>query len=86
MTISLPADLDEYLKARLASGRNVSASEAIAEALYRLQEQDLAELSKLAYLREEVAKGLASAERGAVAPLNMSAIKHVARERWASRK
>lgn len=86
MTISLPADLDEYLKTRLATGRNVSASEAIAEALYRLQEQDMAELSKLAYLREEVAKGIASAERGDVAPLNMAEIKRKARERWTANK
>jgi antitoxin ParD1/3/4 len=67
MNISLPAALEEYVEAKLASGGYTSASEVIREALRLLQEQDR---GRLHALRVAVKEGLDAAAAGQVVSID----------------
>ena len=57
--ISLPAELDGYIDAKVASGEYAHASEVVREGVRLLMRQ---ESEKLEWLRDAVAKGIASAQ------------------------
>lgn len=57
--ISLPAELDNYIEAKVASGEYAHASEVVREGVRLLMRQ---EAEKLEWLRKAVAEGIASAE------------------------
>ena len=60
MHISLTPELEKFVQDKVASGRYRSASEVISEGLRLLEEQERLREVKLATLREEIHKGLAS--------------------------
>ena len=60
MHISLTPELEKFVQDKVASGRYSSASEVISEGLRLLEEQERLREVKLATLREDIQKGLAS--------------------------
>ena len=58
--VSLTPQLDDYVRAKVASGLYASASEVVREALRLLQEQDRLQAVKLDELRKEIRRGLDS--------------------------
>ena len=74
MNVSLTPELEQYIRAKVDSGRYLSASEVVREALRLLEQKD----KRLEELRVEIQKGLVS---GPSEPLNMEAIKAKARNR-----
>jgi antitoxin ParD1/3/4 len=74
MNVSLTPELEQYIRTKVESGRYLSASEVVREALRLLEQKD----EQLEALRVEIQKGLDS---GRSEPLNMEAIKSKARNR-----
>ena len=74
MNVSLTPELEQYIRTKVDSGRYLSASEVVREALRLLEQKE----KQLEDLRVEIQKGLAS---GRSEPLNMEAIKAKARNR-----
>ena len=74
MNVSLTPELEQYIRTKVDSGRYLSASEVVREALRLLEQKD----NRLEELRVEIRKGLNS---GRSEPLNMEAIKAKARNR-----
>ena len=67
MNISLPAVLEAYVQAKLASGSYTSASEVVREGLRLLQEQDR---ERLHALRAAIQEGLDAAAAGQVVSID----------------
>lgn len=86
MEIHLPADLDEYLRRKIAVCHDLTPGMVIAEALYLLRDQDRLNNLKLECLKTEVQKGIEQADRGELAPLEMEPIKASARNLLAGMK
>jgi antitoxin ParD1/3/4 len=59
--ISLPPDLEQYIDAKVASGEYAHASEVVREGVRLLMQQ---EAEKLEWLRNAIAEGIASSDRG----------------------
>lgn len=78
MNVNLTPQLEELVRAKVASGMYSSASEVVREALRLMDEQDRLRAVKLEQLREDVRQGLAS---GASQPWNAAEIKSQARAR-----
>ncbi len=74
MNVSLTPELEQYIRTKVDSGRYLSASEVVREALRLLEQKE----NRLEELRLEIQKGLAS---GRAERLNMEAIKAKARNR-----
>ena len=74
MNVSLTPELEQYIRTKVDSGRYLSASEVMREALRLLEQKE----KRLEELRVEIQKGLDS---GRSEPLNMEAIKAKARNR-----
>ena len=84
MNVSLTRELDEFVGAKVASGRYSSASEVVREALRLMEERDEIRNEKLAAFQEEVDRRLASLDRGeSVTP---AAAKARLRQRSAERR
>ena len=64
MNVSLTRELDEFVAAKVASGRYTSASEVVREALRLLEEQDRARAGQLAAFNRELGARLESLDRG----------------------
>lgn len=83
--ISLPAELDNYIEAKVASGEYAHASEVVREGVRLLMRQ---ESEKLEWLRNAIAEGIASAETGELYEANdelLEIIKRDGRARMAAR-
>ena len=78
MNVNLTPQLEEMVRAKVASGMYNSASEVVREALRLMDEQDRLRVAKLEQLREDVRQGLAS---GAPEPWNAAQAKSQARAR-----
>jgi antitoxin ParD1/3/4 len=78
MNVNLTPQLEELVRAKVASGMYSSASEVVREALRLMDEQDRLRAVKLEQLREDVRQGLAS---GASQPWSAAEIKSQARAR-----
>jgi antitoxin ParD1/3/4 len=74
MNVSLTPELEQYIRTKVDSGRYLSASEVVREALRLLEQKEI----RLEDLRVEIQKGLDS---GRSKLLNMEAIKAKARNR-----
>ena len=74
ITVALPADLEEYVNAKVQSGQFNSSGEIIRAGIQLLQEQDMLRQIKLEQLSKDIAIGIEAADRGEVAPLDVEAI------------
>ncbi len=74
MNVSLTPELEQYIRTKVDSGRYLSASEVVREALRLLEQKE----KRLEALRVEIQTGLDS---GRSEPLNMEAIKSKAQNR-----
>lgn len=86
LNISLPPDLEEWVKAKVQSGQYNSVSEVIHHGLYLMQDQDTLRQIKLERLRKEIAASVEAAERGEVAPLDVEDIIARGKKRLAEAK
>lgn len=69
MNVSLTPELEQFVSAKVESGRYNSASEVVREALRLLEEHDAARAAQLAEFNEELGRRLATLDHGeAVAP------------------
>jgi antitoxin ParD1/3/4 len=64
MNVSLTPELEEFVGAKVGSGRYSSASEVVREALRLLEEHDSARAAQLAEFNHELGRRLASLDRG----------------------
>jgi antitoxin ParD1/3/4 len=64
MNVSLTPELEQFVRNKVDSGRYLSASEVIREALRLLEERDRLYQARLADLQKEITLGVESAERG----------------------
>jgi antitoxin ParD1/3/4 len=64
MNVSLTHELDQFVAAKVSSGRYTSASEVVREALRLLEEHDQARQAQLSTFNEELDKRLQSLDRG----------------------
>ncbi|TVZ38670.1 antitoxin ParD1/3/4 [Alteromonadaceae bacterium 2753L.S.0a.02] len=83
MNVSLTSELENYVKAKVATGMYNSASEVMREALRLMEERDAMQAVRLEALRQDINKGLDSLEREGSKPLDMEAIKANGRARLA---
>jgi antitoxin ParD1/3/4 len=60
MNVNLTPQLEELVRAKVASGLYTSASEVVREALRLMEEQDRMREAKLEQLRTDVRRGLGS--------------------------
>ena len=74
MNVSLTPELEQYIRTKVDSGRYLSASEVVREALRLFEQKE----KRLEVLRVEIQKGLDS---GRSEPLNIEVIKTKARNR-----
>jgi antitoxin ParD1/3/4 len=75
MNVSLTAELENYVKAKVATGMYNSVSEVMREALRMMEERDAMQAMKLEALRREINQGLTSIDQGRSKPLDIEAIK-----------
>ena len=73
MNVSLTPELEKLVQSKVHSGRYLSASEVVREALRLLEERDQIRELKLHELKKFVAVGLDQADRGEIAPLDVDA-------------
>jgi len=64
MNVSLTPELAKLVEDKVASGMYTSASEVVREALRLLADSDKLRESRVTELRQQVAKGVASAKAG----------------------
>jgi antitoxin ParD1/3/4 len=64
MNISLTEELEQFVHAKVESGKYLSASEVVRAGLRLLHERDQLHQQKLDALRKDVQQGLEQAERG----------------------
>jgi len=83
MNVSLTSELENYVKAKVATGMYNSVSEVMREALRLMEERDAMQAVRLEALRQDINKGLDSLEREDSKPLDMEAIKAKGRARLA---
>lgn len=75
MNVSLTAELENFVKAKVATGMYNSVSEVMREALRLMEERDAMQAVRLEALRQDINKGLDSLEQGKGKPLDIEAIK-----------
>ena len=80
MNVNLTPQLEELVRAKVASGMYTSASEVVREALRLMDHQDRLQAAKLDQLREDIRQGLAS---GPAEAWNVKDLKDKARARRA---
>ena len=85
MTVTLSAELEELVKAKVLSGQFNSSGEVIREGLRLLEEKDTLQQIKLDRLRKDLSIALEQVDRGEVAPLDIEAIIAEGHQRLAER-
>jgi antitoxin ParD1/3/4 len=78
MNISLPDELAEFVKTKVAAGRYGSSSEVIREALRLMEKAEQQEAERLNLLRQAWRQGIDSGDAG---ELDFAALKKEARAR-----
>ncbi len=71
MNVSLTPELEQLVHDKVRTGRYLSASEVVREALRLLEDRDQLRELKLEELRKFVAIGIDEADRGQVAPMDI---------------
>ena len=74
MNVSLTKALEDYVRAKVASGRYNNASEVVREALRGMEAREKAEADHLAWLQAEIKKGDDDIAAGRVHALDIEAI------------
>ena len=64
MNVSLTPELEQFVSAKVESGRYNSASEVVREALRLLEEHEQARAAQLAEFNQELGRRLAAIDRG----------------------
>ncbi len=64
MNVSLTPELEKFVQQKVKTGRYLSASEVILEALRLLKERDIQRQMRLEKLRREVTVGIEQSNRG----------------------
>ena len=64
MNVSLTPELEQYVSAKVESGRYNSASEVVREALRLLEEQEHVRAARLGEFNQELGRRLDSLDRG----------------------
>lgn len=64
MNVSLTPELEKFVLQKINTGRYLSASEVIREALRLLEERDMQRQMRIEKLRREVAVGIEQSDRG----------------------
>ena len=64
MNVSLTAELEQFVKNKVQTGRYNSASEVVREALRLLEEHEQARVAQLEEFNKELGRRLASLDRG----------------------
>jgi antitoxin ParD1/3/4 len=80
MNVNLTPQLEELVRAKVASGMYTSASEVVREALRLMEEHDRLRTARLERLRHEIRSGL---ESGPSADWDAAEMKRAARARQA---
>lgn len=75
LNVSLPAELEQRVRERVASGLYGSASEVIREALRLFEAYQAVQAASLATLKADIAQGMADVQAGRVGMADLSAIK-----------
>ncbi len=75
LNVSLPVELENRVRAHVASGLYGSASEVIREALRVFEAYQSVQASSLLSLKADIAKGVADVKAGRVGFVDMDAIK-----------
>ncbi len=83
MNVSLTAELEKFVNAKVESGRYNSASEVVREALRLLEEHDQARVRQLAEFNQELGRRMEALDRGQhISPSNARArLKHKSEQR-----
>ncbi len=81
LNVSLPPELENRVRARVASGMFGSASELIREALRLFETYQSVQGAALATLKADIEQGQSDRRAGRVAPLDIEAIKAEGRKR-----
>jgi len=84
MNVNLTPQLEQMVRAKVASGLYTSASEVVREALRLMDEQDRLRAAKLERLREDIRQGLASGPGGAWSAEDVKAQARARRARQAA--
>lgn len=79
MQVSLPSELQELVKANVASGAYASEEEVIVAALHLLKEQT-------SYFKEEINRGIEEADRKQFSTLSLEDLKAEGRRRLANER
>jgi antitoxin ParD1/3/4 len=74
MNISLTPELEKIVQTKVSSGHYNNASEVIRDALRLMIKEDAKAMSYDDWVRQEVLKGIASADRGELEPHDMEDI------------
>ncbi|RUL86979.1 type II toxin-antitoxin system ParD family antitoxin [Tautonia sociabilis] len=86
MNISLTNELEEFVREKVASGRYLTASEVVREALRLLEERDRLHELRLKQLQGDINLGLEQLERGESDLLDIESIKARGRQHLAGRR
>jgi antitoxin ParD1/3/4 len=86
MNISLPDELDDYVRDKTASGQYVSSSEVVRAALRMMEREDIVAREKMEILRREVGIGLDQAHAGQFSTRSVRNIAKAVRARHAAKK
>ena len=81
LKVSLPVELENCVRAHVASGMYGSASEVIREALRLFEAYQATQTSQLQALRADIQLGLADVKAKRVGALDVDAIKRQGRQR-----
>jgi antitoxin ParD1/3/4 len=86
MNISLPDELEEFVRGKTTSGQYASSSEVVRAALRIMEREDAVAREKIAILRREVGIGLAQAEAGEFSRRTVREIAAAVRAKHAPKK
>jgi antitoxin ParD1/3/4 len=64
MNVSLTHELEKFVQQKVKSGRYLSASEVIRDALRLLEERDMQRQIRIEKLRQEISIGIEQSDRG----------------------
>jgi Arc/MetJ-type ribon-helix-helix transcriptional regulator len=71
ITLTLPPDLEDIVRRKVADGSYRTVEEAVADAILALDERDPFDNADPQLLRTEIDKGLAQLDRGETSPLTV---------------